>query len=141
MFNYCQYSTTATETIQSKHKLEHLARDEGFRVKAYHYDNGIFALAEFKADCKMHEQKIDFSGVGAQHQNGIAEQNIKTIATWARANLLHTAYHWPTHASVRLWPMAIFYTTWVSNNLPALETGLCPNEIWSQTRASSDTLR
>ena len=34
VFNYCQHSTTATETVQSKHKLEHLARDEGFRVKA-----------------------------------------------------------------------------------------------------------
>ena len=95
VFNYCQYSTTANETVQSKHKLEHLARDEGFKVKSYHSDNGIFASAEFKADCQKHDQKIDFSGVGAQHQNGVAEQNIKTIASWARANLLHSSYHWP----------------------------------------------
>ena len=52
VFNYCQYSTTENETVQSKHKLEHLARDEGFKVKSYHSDNGIFASAEFKADCK-----------------------------------------------------------------------------------------
>ena len=34
--------------------------------------------------------------------------------------------------------MAIAYARWVFNNLPALETGLCPNKIWSQARASSD---
>ena len=77
MFNYCQYSTTANETVQSKHKLEHLARDEGFKVKSYHSDNGIFVSAEFKSDSKKHDQKIGFSGVSAQHQNGVAEQNIK----------------------------------------------------------------
>ena len=84
---------------------------------------------------------IDYSGVGAQHQNGIAERNIKTIATWARANMLHAAYHWPQYATIRLWPMAINYAVWVFNHLPRIDTGLCPDEMWSQCRTNHDDLR
>ena len=64
----------------------------------------------------------------------IAERNIGTVAQWARANLLHLACHWPAHASVRLWPFAIAYAVWVFNCLPSLSTGICPNEIWFESR-------
>ena len=47
VFNFCQFSTGATETVESKHTLEHFARDEGFKIKSYHSDNGIFSSAEF----------------------------------------------------------------------------------------------
>ena len=65
----------------------------GFSIKSCHSNNGIFAAKEFKAGCERLNQTIDFSSVGAQHQNGVAEQNIKTVAQWARANMLHLAYH------------------------------------------------
>ena len=79
------------------------------KIKKYHSDNGVFAAAEFKNDCEKLEQTIDYSRVGAQHQNRVAEHNIKTIASWARANMLHSAYYWPEHAEIKLWPLAIGY--------------------------------
>ena len=96
---------------------------------------------KFKVDCERIGQTADFSGVGTQHQNGIAERNIKTVASWARANMLHVAYHWPQHASIKLWPMAINYAVWVFNHLPRADTGLCPDEMWSQCRTTHDDLR
>ena len=45
VFNFCQFSTGAAETVESKHTLEHFARDEGFKIKSYHSDNGIFSSA------------------------------------------------------------------------------------------------
>ena len=37
--------------------------------------------------------------------------------------------------------MAIHYAVWVFNHLPRVDTGLCPDEMWSQTLASHDDLR
>ena len=73
IFNFCQVSTSASETVDSKHKLETLAAEEGFEIKAYHSNNGTFASSAFTDDCRQLQQKFTFSGVGAHHQNGIAE--------------------------------------------------------------------
>ena len=141
VFNFCQLTTASSDTIRSKHQLEVLARQEGFSIQEYHSDNGTFASAAYKADCASQSQKCSFSGVGAHHQNGVAERNIRTIAQWARASMLHLAMHWPQVASIKLWPMAMDYAVWVFNRLPNLESGLSPNEIWSSTRASHDDFR
>ena len=50
-------------------------------MKSYHSDNGTYSSAEFTSDCEKLDQKTNYSGVGAQHQNGVAERNIKTIAS------------------------------------------------------------
>jgi hypothetical protein len=73
LFNFCQYSTNAVETIPSKRRLESLAQQEGNSIKKYHADNGVFASNAFKEDCASLDQRYLFSGVGAHHQNGIAE--------------------------------------------------------------------
>ena len=141
LFNFPQLSTSATETITSKHQLEALAADEGFHIKQYHSDNGIFASKDFKSDCDRLKQKYSFSGVGAHHQNGVAERNIKTVVQWARANLLHCALRWPAKASIILWPFALSYAVWVFNRLPQMDTGLCPNKAWSQTHVAHEDFR
>jgi hypothetical protein len=51
LFNFCQYSTNANETISSKCHLESLAHQEGIMIKEYHADNGIFASNVFKDNC------------------------------------------------------------------------------------------
>ena len=140
VFNCLQLSTTAAETIESKHALERLAFDEGIKIKSYHSDNGVFASDAFRSECYKSSQKLTFSGVGAHHQNGIAERNIKTISHWARTNMLHAAFHWPEHASIKLWPQAVDYAVWVFNRLPSITTGLSPNELWSSTRSSNHDL-
>jgi hypothetical protein len=57
-----------------------MAQEEGFKIKSYHSDNGIFATANFKAHCEHSHQTYSFSGVGAKYQNSIAERNIKMVA-------------------------------------------------------------
>ena len=75
-----------------------------------------------------------------KHQNGIAERNIKTVAQWARANMLHLATLWPQYANAKYWPHAIDYAVWVFNRLPNMESGIAPNEIWSGVRSPSEEL-
>jgi hypothetical protein len=92
----------------------------------------------FKEDCALLDQRYLFSGVGAHHQNGIAEQNLKTVAQWARANMLHFSHHWPAKANVHFWPQAIDYALWVFNRLPIFVNGLLPNKIWSSCHAPTE---
>ena len=139
IFNFPQFSPNATETIRTAQRLESMAREEGFNIKSYHADNGIFSSTDFKDHCERNRLKFSFGGVGAKHQNGVAERNIKTVAQWARANMLHLATHWPQHASSSFWPQAIDYAVWVFNRMPNMATGISPNEIWSSVRGDSGT--
>jgi hypothetical protein len=139
--NFPQYSNTALETIRSTLCLEAMALEKGFSIKEYHPDNGIFVFVEFKEHCVQQEQDYSFSGVGAKHQNGIAERNINTVAQWARANMLHLATHWPQYANSKYWPQAIDYSVWVYNRLVAsIDFGIPPNEIWSGVRSPGSKL-
>ena len=74
VFNYCQFSTSANDTLKSKHQLEALANNEGIHIKAYHSSNGIFVSWAYKVDCDFQQQKYKFSGAAAHHQNGVAER-------------------------------------------------------------------
>ncbi len=135
IFNFLQYSNTAHEMLQSINWLEAMAREEGFKIKSYHSNNRIFATANVKAHCERSWQTFSFSGVGAKHQNGIAECNIKTVAQWACVNMLHLATHWPQYADSKFWPQATDYTVWVFNRLPSLDSGIASNERWSGVRS------
>jgi hypothetical protein len=114
--------------------------EEGFKIKEYHSNNGIFSSNEFKEHCTRQHQKCLLSGIGAKHQNRVAERNIKTVVQWARANMLHVATDWPQHANAKYWPQAINYAAWIFNRLPNMESGIAPNEIWSGMRSSSSKL-
>jgi hypothetical protein len=114
--------------------------EEGFKVKEYHSNNGIFSSTEFKEHYTRQHQKYSFSGVGAKHQNGIAKRNIKMVAQWVHANMLHVATHWPQHANSKYWLQVIDYAAWVFNRLPNMESGIAPNEIWSGVRSPSSKL-
>ena len=131
IFNFPQYSNTALETIKSSLRLEATAQEKGFVSKHITLTMAFFASPEFKNHCAQHNQKYSFGGVGAKRQNRVAERNIKTVAQWARANMLHLATHWPQHANSTYWPQAIDYVVWVFNRLPNMESGIAPNEIWS----------
>ncbi len=100
-----------------------------------------FFLADFRAHCDRLHTKNTFSGVGAKHMNGIAERNIKKVAQWAQANMLHLAHSWPKYADPKYWPQAINYATWVFNNLPNTDSGISPNEIWSNMCISDDIFK
>ena len=116
-----------------------MAKDEGFKIQKYHADNGIFAKTEFKQHCDQNRIVYSFSGVGAKHQNGVAERNIKTVAQYACANMLHLATHWPQQANASFWPQAVDYAIWVFNRMLNMESGISSNKLWSSARGNAST--
>ena len=78
-----QVSLTAGSTLISKQKFEQICTDHGIKVKEYHTNNVPFGYKAFMENIDLNHQKIKFSGIGAHHQNGIAERAIKTITQLA----------------------------------------------------------
>ena len=68
-----QVTLGASDTIISKRWFDQMASRGGVKIAQYRADNGIFSSREFEDEIERTKQAISFSGVGAQHQNGIAE--------------------------------------------------------------------
>ena len=84
------------------------------------------------------QQKIEFSGDGASHQNGEAERAIKTVVTMVRTMLMYAVLRCPEDTlSTDLWPTAMDYAVWVYNRTPDMQSGLSAIEIWSRSRFES----
>ncbi|MBE0451949.1 MAG: hypothetical protein IBX70_14070, partial [Clostridia bacterium] len=132
IFIYNQVSLRAGETLAAKKAYEHFAQQHGVNVKAYRADNLPFNSARFKEDIQLKHQTIDFSGVGAHHQNGVAERSIATVTNWARTLLLHFVLHWPDAADLELWPFALEMAVYCWNNLPKRETRRAPLEVFAR---------
>jgi transposase InsO family protein len=95
IFLRSQTSLRTGETLTTKALFEQLAASHGVVIKAIRADNQPFGSNEFREGCDLKGQKLDFSGVGAHHQNYIAERAQRTVNSWARACLLHALIHWP----------------------------------------------
>ena len=89
MFVKFQVSLGTQETLLAKACFEKDAALHGVKIKNYHTDNGVFTARDFIAHVHESDQRITFSGVGAHHQNGIAERAIGTAVRKARTQLLH----------------------------------------------------
>ena len=109
---------TATETIQAKRRSEKKMLDTEVLVQSYQSDNGIFTSSDFMEKVNKGLQNITFSGVGAHHQNGIAERGIQSILTKARTLHIHAAIQWPDATDKSLWPMAVDYALHHHNHMP-----------------------
>jgi hypothetical protein len=121
--------------------VEQEAADVGVTIKRYHTDNGVFASREFRNHCAALDQTLSFSGVGAHHQNGIAERAIQTVTNMARACMIHAQLHWPEHSFIDLWPMAMSYAIWVYNKIPHNGAGLSPEELFSGIKSTGSQLQ
>ena len=142
IFHSPQHSLNAADTLRGKLLLEREAADVGATIRSIHTDNGIFNSALFRDHCSARLQKLRFSGVGAHHQNGVAEGAIRTISNMARANLIHASLRWPERSLLDLWPFAMSYAVWVHNRLPPHGYGLSPMELWSRVKSThSDIAR
>ena len=76
-------SLGASNTIASKMKFERDAAAVGITVKSYVTDNGIYTSKDFLDELSKKDQTIRLSGVGAHHQNGVAENAIKNTVRMA----------------------------------------------------------
>lgn len=135
-----QTSTSAPDTIRGKMQLEHEAAAVNVKIKRYHSDNGVFSSSEFRSHCKMLDQKLTFSAVGAKFQNGVAERAIQTVCNMARANMIHATLCWPGRPFIDMWPLAMNYAAWVHNKLPISYDGATPEELWSKIKCPESHL-
>ena len=94
-------------TLQAKHDYKHLSATQNVKVKHYHADNGRFTERSFTKVRKASTKRITFCGVGAHHQNGIAENTIKQLTLISQTLLVHAQNYWPEHISTMLWPFAL----------------------------------
>jgi hypothetical protein len=137
---YHQVSLSANDTIRSKMNFERDCHTHGVGVQAYHGDNGIFNSAEFLRELDTKGQGIQLSGVGAHHQNGVAERAIKTVMERARTLMLHAAIHWPEARDEQLWPLAVDYSLQLWNNTPKEGVGLSPEELFSRSKGDGSSM-
>jgi hypothetical protein len=63
-----------------------------------------------------------FAGVGAHHQNGVAERRIRELQDMARTMLIHAQRRRPTAITANLWPYAIRISNDSINMTPNLKS-------------------
>ena len=77
------------ETLAAKIACERVARSYGVTVKNYRGDNLWFNEQAFQQSCHDAQQIFAYCGVGAHHQNAIAEAKNKQLSYGARKKILH----------------------------------------------------
>jgi hypothetical protein len=79
-------------------------------------------------------ERAPTSGIGAHHQNGIAEKKVRDIQENARTMMLHAAINWAMAMSVSLWPYAIRVSVDVMNGAPRVDNSkILPIEKFTST--------
>jgi hypothetical protein len=106
--------------------FEKFAASHGVSIKHYHADNGRFKDNLFMNGIEEKGQTISFSGVGAHHQNGIAEKRIGDLQRRATTILLHAQRRWPIAINTHLWTYAIRAANDSRNYSPTNEHDICP---------------
>ena len=123
---------TGESTMDAKLSFEQASATRGVSPKHYHADNGRFAESLFTKDCNAKLQKLTFCGVGAHHQNGVAENSIKQLTLTSRTILLHAQRHWPEYITTMMWPFALLAAADRMNNLHIDMDGLTPEMKFSK---------
>ena len=122
------------ETLAAKTKFERILSNMGVVVQEYVSDNSsIFTSSAFSSSLLAFKQTSHFAGVGAHHQNGVAERAIQTIMSMACTVMLHATIRWGEVHTSTLWPMAVDYAVWIYNHMPDPKTGLAPIDLISHT--------
>jgi transposase InsO family protein len=109
-------------------------------VLHYHTDNGVFTAAEFHKELADNKQGLTLSGVGAHHQNAMAERSIGVLFNMARTMMLHAKLRWPKAVTAKLWPMALKHAEYLVNHVPA-KNHVCPMDLIQGSHIPRDHLR
>ena len=102
----------------------------GVLVRHYRADNGVFTSTSFEEEIQKGSQMITYSGVGAQHQNVVAERAIQTVVEQARTMLMHATIRNADNVDASLWPSALNHSCYLWNTVPK-ENTYAPVEILS----------
>ena len=132
---------TGESTLDAREAFERAAVERGVVIKGYHADNGRYAEHIFKDDCHDKMQCLTFCGVGAHHQNGIAEAKIKQLTLASRTMLLHAQRLWPEYISAMLWLFALLTAADRINNMHVDINRLTPEMKFSQVAGSTVRLQ
>ena len=111
-----QISSTAEETVESKHAFKRFALSHGVSIRKYRANNGSLNTRVFKEAITAANQCIDFCAAYTHHQNSIVECMIQTITFWACSQLIHAMYHWLDIITAKFWPYPIRLVVNVHNN-------------------------
>jgi hypothetical protein len=135
---HMQQKLTSDDTVEAKHAFEAFTRSQGVTIKHYHVDNGRFSDNAFIKDIRESRpsQSINYCGVNAHFQNGIAEKRIRDLQEPARKQLLHAKARWPAAVTTNLWPYSLRSTQHMRNSLPDSRDGTCPSERFSGVEVS-----
>ena len=134
IFVHHQPSLNTSSTLHSKMEIDREAYHLGFSLKHFRSDNGVFVSKAFQDNLRLLCQTHDASGVGAKHQNGVAERAIWTTSYLARAMHIHAALKWPKSYNINLWPFALSHAAYICNHLPGRDN-LSPEEKWTTSVA------
>ena len=105
-YTHLQTSVDNKQTLEAKLGYERFAKSHGVTLQSFHSDSGVFVEKTFQDALDDTDQTITFCAVGAHHQNGLAEREIRTMTEGSRANLLHAQRRWPAAIGSILWPYA-----------------------------------
>jgi hypothetical protein len=134
-FVHFQKSTNADETVDAKSHFERTCREMGVSIRHYHADNGIFTAKLWRNHCIVNNQGLTFAGVGAHHQNGVAENKIRQLQDQAQTMLIHANQRWNGKVTASLWPYAVRMAALSMNDLPSLQlkNATTPLQAFSRT--------
>jgi hypothetical protein len=127
-----QESKTASEACRSKCDYEKFAKRYQVTVNSYHADNGTFRSETFQKSIEDKNQKLHFSGVNAQWQNGLVERSNGTLCAAARSMLNNAISRWDKTITAELWPFAIQHTATIytqQNGYPVITTSAHGNNL------------
>ena len=130
---------TAGEALRAKREFESEMASMGVTVLNFHTDNGVFTATEFQDELARLGQGMTLSGVGAHHQNAVAERMIGVTVSMARTMMLHAKMRWPKAVTTKLWPMALKHAQHLINHLPDTNN-VCPMDLILKTTVPRQAL-
>ena len=136
-----QQTFTSHETLQSMLTFEREAAELGIEIQGYNTDNGVYTAKQIMNKLHENKQLLRLSGVGAHHQNGVAENAIKNISRKARIFMFHAALRWPEKFDKTLWPLAMSHAVYLHNHTPKMHDGLAPIEHWTRSKSTHTQLQ
>jgi transposase InsO family protein len=110
-----QESKTASEACHTKCDYETFTKRYNVKIDSYHADNGAFQSETFQKSIDNKNQKLHFSGVNAQWQNGLVERSNGTLCAAARSMLNHAISRWDKTITAEFWPFAIQHAAAIYN--------------------------